>query len=282
MAQGFANARAFLRTSILTLRAPPPAHVPPTAAVPLSWPASFIALSNIMLARLRVQPGHRAAVRAAAHRCCSTAAPAPAPPPLSLALVRQGAADDALSATTAWAADAAGVLRRAAPAPGARAAEAAAAEAPPASAPLRTLLLPYGYPVTVAESYAGYASWAFGGGVFSSAAGVLACVVMARARARVRTCEAAARFSPDPPPPRARLPLSSTQSLLMAIGVGAGASVPLAAALNWVLKDGCVLLRRPAVQQALRCRCSPPRGRPPARPLLRAAWVSLAACWPPR
>ena len=66
----------------------------------------------------------------------------------------------------------------------------------------RALLLPYGYPSTVASSYAAYAGLAFCGSVFSSAAGVL-----------------------------------STQSLLLAVGVGAGA-VPLAAALNWVLKDG--------------------------------------------
>lgn len=63
-------------------------------------------------------------------------------------------------------------------------------------------LLPYGFPRTVAPSYASYASWTFAGMLFSSAGGVL-----------------------------------STQSLLYAIGVGAGA-VPLAAALNWVLKDG--------------------------------------------
>lgn len=63
-------------------------------------------------------------------------------------------------------------------------------------------LLPYGFPRTVAPSYASYATWTFAGMLFSSAGGVL-----------------------------------STQSLLYAIGVGAGA-VPLAAALNWVLKDG--------------------------------------------
>jgi hypothetical protein len=63
-------------------------------------------------------------------------------------------------------------------------------------------LLPHGYPSTVAPSYAPYASWTAAGLTFSSIAGVL-----------------------------------STQSLLYAIGVGAG-SIPLAAALNWVLKDG--------------------------------------------
>jgi hypothetical protein len=67
---------------------------------------------------------------------------------------------------------------------------------------LTSYLLPAGYPSTVAPAYARYAGWSFVAMAFSSAGGVL-----------------------------------SMQSLLYAVGVGAG-SVPLAAALNWVIKDG--------------------------------------------
>jgi hypothetical protein len=63
-------------------------------------------------------------------------------------------------------------------------------------------LLPSGYPLTVDQSYAGYATWSSLAMMFSSVGGVLA-----------------------------------TQSLLYAVGVGSG-SIPLAAAMNWVLKDG--------------------------------------------
>lgn len=82
-----------------------------------------------------------------------------------------------------------------------------AAGASPAQAKkwLRTAvlsLLPSGYPDTVSPSYLRYACWSGAAAVFGAAGGVL-----------------------------------SMQSLLYAVGVGAGA-VPLAAALNWVLKDG--------------------------------------------
>ena len=75
---------------------------------------------------------------------------------------------------------------------------------------LTSYLLPAGYPGTVASAYPRYAGWSFVAMAFSSAGGVL-----------------------------------SMQSLLFAVGVGSG-SVPLAAALNWVIKDGlgqlgCVL-----------------------------------------
>jgi len=63
-------------------------------------------------------------------------------------------------------------------------------------------LLPKGYPGAVAPSYANYAVWTALGSAASSAAGVL-----------------------------------SMQALLHAVGAGMGA-VPLAAALQWVIKDG--------------------------------------------
>ncbi|KAA0153067.1 hypothetical protein FNF31_06530 [Cafeteria roenbergensis] len=63
-------------------------------------------------------------------------------------------------------------------------------------------VLPQGYPVSVAPSYAQYAAWSAVGSTASAAAGVL-----------------------------------SMQALLHAVGAGAGA-VPMAAALQWVVKDG--------------------------------------------
>ena len=67
---------------------------------------------------------------------------------------------------------------------------------------LRHALLPKGYPSSVVASYAAYAWWQAGAGVVGSASGVVA-----------------------------------TQALLAAAGLGAGA-LPLAAGINWVLKDG--------------------------------------------
>jgi len=67
---------------------------------------------------------------------------------------------------------------------------------------LADLLLPKGYPDSVAQGYLRYVSYQATGAIFSCAAGVL-----------------------------------STQSLLFAMGLGAG-SLPLAATLNWVIKDG--------------------------------------------
>ena len=64
-------------------------------------------------------------------------------------------------------------------------------------------ILPADYPRSVAPEYFAYASWATGGAIASSAAGVL-----------------------------------SMHALLFAVGVGSGAAAPLAAAANWVLKDG--------------------------------------------
>ncbi|KAG5181416.1 vitamin B6 photo-protection and homoeostasis-domain-containing protein, partial [Tribonema minus] len=63
-------------------------------------------------------------------------------------------------------------------------------------------ILPAGYPEAVNAGYGSYTGWQFTSMVFSSAAGVL-----------------------------------STQALLHAVGLGSGA-IPLAAALNWVIKDG--------------------------------------------
>ncbi|CAM9914781.1 unnamed protein product, partial [Phaeothamnion confervicola] len=63
-------------------------------------------------------------------------------------------------------------------------------------------VLPNGYPHSVHPSYASYASWQFVAMAASAAAGVM-----------------------------------STQALLFAVGLGAG-SIPLAAGLNWVIKDG--------------------------------------------
>ena len=71
-----------------------------------------------------------------------------------------------------------------------------------AAAALVAGLLPLGYPLSVAPSYLPYAQLAALGGVFSAAGGVL-----------------------------------SLQSLFHAVGVGAAAA-PLAAAMNWVMKDG--------------------------------------------
>ena len=68
---------------------------------------------------------------------------------------------------------------------------------------LRTSLLPHGYPGTVAPEYAVYARWSAAAAAFSSMSGVL-----------------------------------STHALLTAVGVGAAGAAPLAAALNWVIKDG--------------------------------------------
>ena len=64
-------------------------------------------------------------------------------------------------------------------------------------------MLPAGFPSSVAPAYAHYAGWGMVGSVFASAGGVL-----------------------------------GMQSLLLAVGVGAPGALPLAAALNWVLKDG--------------------------------------------
>ncbi|CAM9341773.1 unnamed protein product, partial [Sphacelaria rigidula] len=64
------------------------------------------------------------------------------------------------------------------------------------------VVLPRGFPESVDNEYARYASWQFAAMVATSAAGVI-----------------------------------STQALLFAMGLGAGA-IPLAATLNWVLKDG--------------------------------------------
>lgn len=63
-------------------------------------------------------------------------------------------------------------------------------------------VLPQGYPASVAPSYSQYAAWSAVGSTASAAAGVL-----------------------------------SMQALLHAVGAGAGA-VPMAAALQWVVKDG--------------------------------------------
>ncbi|KAI9139950.1 vitamin B6 photo-protection and homoeostasis-domain-containing protein [Paraphysoderma sedebokerense] len=62
--------------------------------------------------------------------------------------------------------------------------------------------LPAGYPHSVSPEYTSYCQWSFLNSVAGSVTGVL-----------------------------------STQSLLFAIGLGAG-SIPLAAALNWIIKDG--------------------------------------------
>lgn len=62
--------------------------------------------------------------------------------------------------------------------------------------------LPAGYPSSVSRPYLGYSSWQMGASIASSLNMVLA-----------------------------------TQSLLFAIGLGAG-SIPMAAALNWIIKDG--------------------------------------------
>lgn len=67
---------------------------------------------------------------------------------------------------------------------------------------LMRYLLPEGYPSSVAPNYIGYAKYQSVAMCLSSAAGVL-----------------------------------STQSLFYAMGLGAG-SIPFAAALNWVIKDG--------------------------------------------
>jgi len=67
---------------------------------------------------------------------------------------------------------------------------------------LADLLLPKGFPDTVGKGYFRYAMFQSVGAIFGSATGVL-----------------------------------STQSLLYAMGLGAGA-LPLAATLNWVIKDG--------------------------------------------
>ncbi|CAM9538262.1 unnamed protein product, partial [Laminaria digitata] len=67
---------------------------------------------------------------------------------------------------------------------------------------LLALVLPSGFPASVRFPYAEYAGWQFVGMASSAAAGVM-----------------------------------STQSLLYAMGLGAG-SIPLAATLNWVIKDG--------------------------------------------
>ena len=67
-------------------------------------------------------------------------------------------------------------------------------------------LLPKGYPATVGPDYMGYSMWCATAGACASAGGVLA-----------------------------------TQSLLCAVGIGSGgasSTLPLAASLNWVLKDG--------------------------------------------
>ena len=63
--------------------------------------------------------------------------------------------------------------------------------------------LPKGFPSSVGPDYVPYASWCALAGASSSAGGVLA-----------------------------------TQSLLLAVGVGTANALPLAASLNWVLKDG--------------------------------------------
>ncbi|KAL1530195.1 hypothetical protein AB1Y20_001111 [Prymnesium parvum] len=63
--------------------------------------------------------------------------------------------------------------------------------------------LPKGFPLSVGADYLPYSLWCALAGVCGSAAGVL-----------------------------------STQSLLYAIGVGHSAALPLAASLNWVIKDG--------------------------------------------
>ena len=77
-----------------------------------------------------------------------------------------------------------------------------ASSIPGASDVLR-FFLPAGYPRSVAAGYRSYASWAAAGAVASSAGGVL-----------------------------------SMHALLIAVGVGSGVAAPLAAAANWVLKDG--------------------------------------------
>ena len=64
-------------------------------------------------------------------------------------------------------------------------------------------LLPKGFPASVGSDYVGYSSWCAVSGVCTSAGGVLA-----------------------------------TQSLLCAVGVGSAQALPIAASLNWVLKDG--------------------------------------------
>ena len=63
--------------------------------------------------------------------------------------------------------------------------------------------LPANYPYSVCSSYTTYASYCFAGSIAGSAAMVL-----------------------------------STQALLLAVGVGNSAAAPMAAALNWVMKDG--------------------------------------------
>jgi len=64
------------------------------------------------------------------------------------------------------------------------------------------LFLPRGYPLSVAPSYMRFSQWQFLHQVTGSTTGVL-----------------------------------SMQALLFAVGLGAGA-IPVAAALNWVIKDG--------------------------------------------
>ena len=71
------------------------------------------------------------------------------------------------------------------------------------SLPFARHFLPAHYPRSVCQSYASYASHSFLGSVAGAAAMVL-----------------------------------STQALLVAVGVGAPCAAPMAAALNWALKDG--------------------------------------------
>lgn len=100
-------------------------------------------------------------------------------------------------------------------------------------------LLPRGYPRSVQKGYAEY---------------VLLCTYTTCADSHHRPTHLSALFSshtpPHPPHPNSYVKLQmtaslcssaigvlSTQSLLYAMGLGAG-SVPLAAALNWIIKDG--------------------------------------------
>ena len=79
-------------------------------------------------------------------------------------------------------------------------------DAPPSAAErlsaLSAHLLPRGYPASVSGAYWPYAQWQFVGAIASTVSSVL-----------------------------------SMQALLFAVGLGAG-SIPMAAALNWVMKDG--------------------------------------------
>jgi hypothetical protein len=68
---------------------------------------------------------------------------------------------------------------------------------------LQHVFLPKGYPASVAHGYDGFVAWSMIGSVSGTVCGVL-----------------------------------SMQSLLLAIGVGSAASFPLAATLNWIVKDG--------------------------------------------